>query len=65
MAVLFGENFLRKRALFATIFGGWFDLVGKALMYTKTLFVLREHAERGTREMPGYSACHCVPGAEG
>jgi hypothetical protein len=30
MAVLL-ERFLRKGALFATILGGWFDFVGKAL----------------------------------
>ena len=62
-----GERFLRKGALFATILGGWFDFVGKALkMDAKMLLALQKYGGCCGREKPdALVACLLLPGGEG
>lgn len=60
------ERFLRKGALFATILGGWFDFVGKALkMDAKMLLALQKYGGYCGREKPDALACLLLPGGEG
>jgi hypothetical protein len=49
------KNFLRRRTLFATISGGWCDVVEKASkMNIKTLFAPKNYGGRKNAEDPAW-----------
>ncbi|MDQ3436178.1 MAG: hypothetical protein M3491_02345, partial [Actinomycetota bacterium] len=50
VAMLFERSVLRKGALFATIFDGWVDLVGKALVFGREDALCCREVRRARRQ---------------